>query len=145
MGDNNLTESIKALMGVSLLQTKIMRRIDNQLSFHGINFTEFMVLFHLNLSVEHTMRRIDLAERIGLTASGVTRLLAPMEKIGLVQKERNLRDARVSLVKLTKAGKTMFKDTTVVLEHAAEQQTQNLSEKELGQFIRLLDKMLSGN
>lgn len=50
------------------------------------------------------MRRIDLADSVGLSPSAVTRLLAPMEKPGLVEKEANPRDARVSLVKLSTAG-----------------------------------------
>lgn len=50
------------------------------------------------------MRRIDLAEKVGLSASGVTRMLLPMEKIGLICKEEGARDARVSLVRLSDAG-----------------------------------------
>lgn len=52
------------------------------------------------------MRRIDLADAIGLTASGITRLLLPMEKIGLVKRESHDGDARVSYVSITPAGKT---------------------------------------
>ncbi len=59
-------------------------------------------------AADEAMRRIDLAESVGLSASGVTRLLLPMQKIGLVQKEQNPRDARVSLVKLTETGKQIF-------------------------------------
>jgi DNA-binding MarR family transcriptional regulator len=51
------------------------------------------------------MRRGDLAEKLGLTASGVTRLLLPMEKIGLVRREADKSDARVSYVVLGAGGK----------------------------------------
>ena len=51
------------------------------------------------------MRRIDLAEKIGLTASGVTRILLPMEKVGFIRKEVNKEDARSSLVILASGGK----------------------------------------
>ena len=54
------------------------------------------------------MRRVDLAETIGLTPSGVTRLLAPMEKIGLVKRESHDGDARVSYVTLATGGKRKF-------------------------------------
>lgn len=56
------------------------------------------------------MRRIDLAEKIGLTASGVTRILLPMEKIGLVSREINERDARVSYVLLASGGKAKLSE-----------------------------------
>lgn len=51
------------------------------------------------------MRRVDLADKVGLTASGITRLLAPMEKVGLIKREANERDARVSFVVLAPGGK----------------------------------------
>ena len=56
------------------------------------------------------MRRGDLAEAIGLTASGVTRLLVPMEKIGLIQRESDARDARVSYVMLAPSGKCLLSE-----------------------------------
>ena len=71
-----------------------------------------MLLNSLFDSPNKTMTRIDLAESIGRTASGVTKMLRPMEKIGLIQKEVGARDARVSLVKISKAGERLFKDAT---------------------------------
>ncbi|MDH5230100.1 MAG: MarR family transcriptional regulator [Gammaproteobacteria bacterium] len=136
-----LTEPVKTLMQLSVLQTKINKRIDLHLSIHGINYSEFMVMFHLSNAPDYCLRRIELADLTALTASGVTRLLVPMEKIGLVDKERNLRDARVSLVKLTRAGKTLFKHAASTLEQAAERQTQNLSEKDLKKLAQLLALM----
>ena len=71
-----------------------------------------MLLNSLFDSPNKTMTRIDLAESIGRAASGVTKMLQPMEKIGLIQKEVGARDARVSLVKISKAGERLFKDAT---------------------------------
>ena len=75
--------------------------------------TEFLVLRHLRAAPAQTLRRVDLAEQIGMSASGITRLLNPMEKIGLVEKEPSPRDARVSLVALSKAGKRVLKEVEV--------------------------------
>ncbi len=63
------------------------------------------------------MRRIDLAEKIGITASGVTRLLNPLEKTGLVARESNERDARVSYVVITPNGKKIFEEAKRSAEH----------------------------
>lgn len=80
-------------------------KVDTSLgALHGIAFVEFMVLFQLSLSPSGHMRRVDLATAIGRSPSGVTRLLKPLEKIGLVTRASSDRDARVSLVKLTEAG-----------------------------------------
>ena len=58
-----------------------------------------MVLHHLHYAQNQVMSRTELADAVNLTASGVTRLLIPMEKIHLVEKEKNNRDARVDIYK----------------------------------------------
>ena len=65
------------------------------------------------------MRRVDLAEQVGLSPSGITRLLNPMEKIGLIEKEENPRDARVSLVALSGAGKRVYEEVQTSFEYAS--------------------------
>ena len=51
------------------------------------------------------MRRVDLAETILLTASGITRLLEGLERSGFVCKQTCDSDARVSYAKLTDDGR----------------------------------------
>ena len=117
------------LWGINSILTK---KIDSSLgSIHGIGFTEYMVLFHLNNSHNKTMRRIDLANNIGLTASGITRIVSPMEKIGVVMKELNPRDARVSLVKLTSVGETILGDATLSMKQNSERLLSGVSENNL--------------
>lgn len=128
-------------MQMSLLQTNLNKRITNALSMHGISFTEFQVMLNLSVAEKQTMRRIELAESVGLTASGVTRLLAPMEKIKLVEKEQNARDARVSLVKLSKAGKKILKDSLTTFEQATNSFMQNLTSNETQQLLKLVVKL----
>lgn len=94
-------------MNLAKVQSIISRRFD-RLNMHGIGFTDFMILYFLNQSAGKSMRRIDLAEKAGITASGITRILLPLEKIGLVGREVNERDARVSYVILTEAGRELF-------------------------------------
>jgi len=84
------------------------------------------------------MRRIDLANNIGLTASGVTRIVSPMVKIGLVEKEVNQRDARVSLVKLTTAGKEMYRNTTITINQQSEQVLEGVNKKSISTVLDVL-------
>lgn len=132
---------MKLVMDLSTLQSKLLKRVDSQLSIHGISFTEFMVMYKLSSAANHTMRRIELAESISLSASGVTRLLLPMEKIRLVEKEVNPRDARVSLVRLSDAGKQLLKDAMVSFEHGTETLMQSLSAAQVQQFLKLAEKL----
>ena len=133
---------INYIFAHALLNAQMMRRIDQRLSLHGISFTEYAILQHLADSPEATMRRIDLAEAIGITASGVTRILGPMEKIKLVIKEKNDRDARVSLVKLSPAGATILKDATTSLEYAAADFLSPLTENQLAKLMKYTNKLI---
>lgn len=89
--------------------TEALRRIDGKLSsVHGLSFGDFTILYHLKHAHESRLRRTDLAEFMGLTASAVTRSLLPLEKIGLVDRQSDPRDARVGYACLTLAGHQLF-------------------------------------
>lgn len=101
--------SLKVFINLSKILTENSRRFNGGLD--GLGFNEFVILLHLNQAPDKKIRRIDLAEKIGLTASGVTRILAPMEKIGLIKKETAQRDARVSFVTITSSGQRNLTET----------------------------------
>ena len=71
---------------------------------HGLTVVGYEALLLLSEAQERAMRRIDLARGLGLTASGVTRLLDGLERDGLVEKRTCSKDARVSYAVLTDAG-----------------------------------------
>jgi DNA-binding MarR family transcriptional regulator len=56
----------------------------------------------------------------GVTPSGVARQVAPLERIGLVGRESNPRDARLALVTLTPTGQRVADEARVTAEEAAE-------------------------
>lgn len=119
------------------LTHKILRKADSALSVHGISFSEYLILYNLDQAANATMRRVDLASAIGVTASAVTRILAPMEKIHLVEKEKNPRDARVSLVKLSAVGSQLFSEAQTTFSYSAESLTNRLEAKQLAQISQL--------
>lgn len=104
----NENKELEFLLNLSKLNSKIYRKLDASLWW--IWFNDFIVLYYLNQAIDKKLRRIDLAEKVGLTASGVTRLLLPMEKIWLVSKEVNQFDARVSYVVLAKWWETKLEE-----------------------------------
>ncbi len=117
---SSLTTAASLVLTLTEAGNRVSRRLDHTLAIHGISFTEFRVLHQLAQAPGETLRRVDLAEAVGLTASGVTRLLNPMEKIHLVEKERNPRDARVSLVRLSATGKEIYGDALASFSQRAE-------------------------
>lgn len=107
------------LLNLATVQAVLSRQFDGRLGSLGL--TEFRILFHLERAPGGTLRRVDLAERVGLTASGVTRLLAPMEKIGLVKSAAQAQDARVRSVALAPGGKRMLHESLENAEDLAAQ------------------------
>jgi DNA-binding MarR family transcriptional regulator len=71
---------------------------------HELTVNDYETLLLLSRAEGNYMRRVDLAEGLQLTPSGVTRLLDGLEKCGLVEKSTCASDARVTYALLTEAG-----------------------------------------
>jgi DNA-binding MarR family transcriptional regulator len=134
----SVSDPIRLVLELSALHTRVLKRIENQLSVHGISFAEFLVLHALHRAPNETLRRIDLADNVGLSASGVTRLLKPMEKLHWIEKQQNPRDARVSLVKLSASGKTLYADAFVSCTQTAGSLSKALTNTQITHFLALI-------
>jgi DNA-binding MarR family transcriptional regulator len=84
---------------------------------HGLTVSDYEALLLLSRAEGHHMRRVDLADGLQLTASGVTRLLDGLEEHGLVEKATCAGDGRVTYAVLTKAGRRKLEKAS--LSHAA--------------------------
>ncbi len=83
-----------------------MREIESQLiAEHGLSANDFETLLHLARADGGAMRRVDLAERLRLTPSGVTRLLGGLEAAGLTTRRDCPGDGRVTYAVLTEEGR----------------------------------------
>src|SRR2546422_8244640 len=71
---------------------------------HSLTVTEFEALLLLSRAERRLLRRVDLAEGLQLTPSGVTRLLDGLQEKGLVEKATCPSDARATYAVLTEAG-----------------------------------------
>jgi DNA-binding MarR family transcriptional regulator len=71
---------------------------------HELTVNEYEALLLLSRAEEHRMRRIDLAESMQLTPSGITRLLDGLRKRGFVENAACSSDARVAYAVLEAAG-----------------------------------------
>ena len=103
----------------------VTNRLDRTLSgLHGLSFSDFMILLYLSRAPETRLRRVDLALRMELTPSGVTRSLLPLEKRGLVSRESHDRDARIAFACLTDAGAELLGYAQQSAHTIAEEATQ---------------------
>jgi DNA-binding MarR family transcriptional regulator len=81
---------------------------------HGLTLNDYEVLLRLSRAPEHKMRRVDLAEQVLLTASGITRLLDGLQSAGYVDKAACSSDARVTYAVLTEAGREKLRSAADV-------------------------------
>lgn len=96
---------------------RLERRLDASLgAIRGISLAEYRLLRALGDAPEARASRVDLAQRVGLTPSGVTRALRPMEKLGIVSALKSKRDARLSIAALTPAGRELLDDASAVVD-----------------------------
>jgi DNA-binding MarR family transcriptional regulator len=92
---------------VSLLRAhaQATRQLSAQLSAeHGLTISDYEVLVRLSRAPERRMRRVDLADQVLLTASGITRLLDGLERSGYVERGSCDTDRRVVYAVLTDEG-----------------------------------------
>ena len=98
---------------------RLERRLDHSLgAIRGISLAEYRLLRALGDAPGSRASRVDLAEAVGLTPSGVTRALRPMEKLGIVSTVRSKRDARLAIAALTPAGREVLDDASGVVDDA---------------------------
>lgn len=116
-----------------------VRRFDIALgNHHGISFGDFQVLNHLARADGGRLRRVDLAERLGLSASGVTRTLLPLEKIGLVTRQPDPTDARVGFAAVTAVGEEMLVNATVTADLVSRDLLRGVAADQLDAMTALL-------
>src|SRR5918996_5072830 len=71
---------------------------------HDLSFSEYDVLLRLARAPGRALRMTDLAERVLLSPSGLTRLIDRLASRGLVERRTDPVDGRVALASLTEAG-----------------------------------------
>ena len=116
-----MTTELDLIIGLGRAATVLARDVDRSLaSYHGIGLNDLGLLRELLTAPQGKLRRNELAERLGVTPSGVARQLGPLERIGVVDRESNPNVARLALVVLTRAGRQLAKDASVTAQEAAE-------------------------
>ena len=96
------TDAFSGLLGAHATLTRELSAA--LVASHGLTINDYGCLLLLHRAGEDGMRRIDLANQLQLSPSGITRLLDRLEDQGLVAKGECKSDARVSYAILTDAG-----------------------------------------
>ncbi len=136
------TASTDLCLRLARANAVLIRRFDSGLgNHHGISYGDFQLLNHLGRAPGGRLRRVDLAERLGLTASGVTRSLLPLEKIGLVARESDPRDARVGFAVITPTGLELVANATEVVDVISRDALRSVPPAQMAALSELLGQL----
>jgi DNA-binding MarR family transcriptional regulator len=109
------------VLDLALARTLVTRDVDNTLgAHHGLGLNDLALLLELRSAPQGKMRRVELANRLGVTTSGVARQLGQLERRKIVARESNPADARLALAVLTAAGEALLAQALATAEEDAE-------------------------
>lgn len=112
---------------------------------HGISVNEFLLMLHLERSALHRLPRVELAKRMHVSASTITRMAAPMEKIGLLDRDVDERDARLVFVVITELGREKLTQASETFaKRAGYLFDDRWPKKEVDQFATMLRRVAPG-
>jgi DNA-binding MarR family transcriptional regulator len=135
--------STRAFAALLRAHAAATRNLSAQLSAeHGLTLSDYEVLLRLAHAPDRRMRRVDLAEQVLLTASGVTRLLDGLERGGFVERAACAADRRVVYAVLTEAGLEKLRAASKA--HVAQIEAlfrARLDETELDELTTLLGRL----
>lgn len=134
---------VEAFVALLRAHSATTRKLSAQLTAdHGLSISDFEVLMRLARAPDNRMRRVDLAQQVLLTASGITRLLDGLERNGLVERSTCDTDRRVVYAVLTDTGLAKIREAST--SHFAQVDAlfgARFDEAELEQLASLLSRL----
>jgi DNA-binding MarR family transcriptional regulator len=102
---------MEAWVGYLRGHAALTRALNAQLvAEHDLTINDYEVLLHLSRAPDLRLKRVELAQRIVLTPSGITRLLDGLQASGWVEKASCDSDARITYAVLTKTGSRKLRE-----------------------------------
>jgi DNA-binding MarR family transcriptional regulator len=134
------TDAFSSLLGAHATLTRELSAA--LVASHGLTINDYGTLLLLSRTGEDGMRRIDLANQLQLSPSGITRLLDRLMDQGLVGKGACSTDARVSYAVLTEAGLAKLKEAAPGhIDDIERRLSAALSEEEMKTLHELLSRL----
>ncbi|MEQ8833002.1 MAG: MarR family transcriptional regulator [Miltoncostaeaceae bacterium] len=144
MSTSTRTDRLATLLDLSRAAAIVARRVEGPISGHGLSLTDVMILLALRSADGGRLRRVDLAGRLGMSQSSVTRLILPLEKLGIVTRHSDPRDRRAAWAELTPAGRRMADEVEVTARDAADDAMRGWPEAEVAALAGGLTRLCAG-
>ncbi|TDC87262.1 MarR family transcriptional regulator [Actinomadura sp. 7K507] len=124
-------------------QAQFSRRLQaDLLARHDLALGPYEVLMHLGEAPGGRLRMNDLADRVLLSRSGLTRLVDRLERDGLVARQTCPSDARGLYAVLTTGGRTRLDEAAPTYRQGVrDHMLSRLDESDLRTFQYILDKL----
>ena len=136
--DTQITQAQTLALAFAAAWNRLEKKLDSHLgAIRGVSLAEYRLLRALADAPSSWASRVDLAHAVGLTPSGVTRALQPLEKLGLISTAKSKRDARLTLASLTPAGQELLIDASAVVNDTMQSLLER-SPRVAGQLDQLL-------
>ena len=128
-----------------LTHARLIRTLERELQDEqDLALTDYDVLVQLANAEERRLRMSDLADRLLLSRSGATRLVDRLVADGLVERVTCESDRRGQWAQLTEAGMQRLRAATPThLRGVAEHFVDRLEAQELGELLRMLERILT--
>lgn len=123
----------------------ILRHLERDLvAAHDIPLAWYDVLVQLAEAPERRLRMTELADRVLLSRSGLTRLVDRLTATGMVRRQADPSDARGTFTVLTDQGFDRLRDATPTHLRGIQKYMSHLTVEELDTLGSLLVKLLNG-
>ena len=130
---------IRLLSAQALLEQTFSQELG---SVHGLSLNDTLLMMHLEQASLSRLSRVDLAKRLCVSPSTVTRMSLPLEKLGMLGREADLRDARLAYVTLTDTGRKVILAARQTLERKAKAVFKDRwADEEVGTLADLLGRL----
>ncbi|WP_175150092.1 MarR family winged helix-turn-helix transcriptional regulator [Paraburkholderia ultramafica] len=134
----NPTESV--YFAIDRVRNRLLSQIDTALRGLGVTSRQMGILHLLGRGVADTP--FELARRLDMDTSAMTRVLDRLETGGLLIRSRNTDDRRIVNLVLTKKGEEVVARIPEIAPAILSAQVKEFTESELNELRRLLGKFL---
>ncbi len=139
----DIPPAVKAWTRLLRAHASTTRLLNAQLhAEHGLTINDYEALYELSRAEGRRLKRVDLARRLVLTPSGITRLLEGLEHSELVERVACPHDLRVAYAQLTDTGAAKLEQASCGHEGSIRAlMEEHLSPTEIDQLAKVLAKV----
>jgi DNA-binding MarR family transcriptional regulator len=136
-------EEERAWTGMVDTHEALLRALDERLlAEHKMPLSTFEALMHIAHAEEGTIAISELAERIRLSPSHVSRLVIALERQGFVGRQRSSKDARSTRATITESGRKQLREAgSTYLSTIRALLLDPLGEREIEQLVHIWERI----